>query len=247
MSTRNAGTLRVYDTPADVAKALADLFIASAQAAIGARGTFSVALAGGTTPKATYALLAQAPYADAIDWTKVRIFFGDERCVPPDHDQSNYKMAYTAFIGPLHVPDGHVFRMHGEDDPTIAADAYRIDLVGELGDAPVLDLVMLGMGPDGHTASLFPGSDPLTDDDRLVRAVYSQSQQQWRITLTPHVLNAARTVVFAAEGAGKAATLAAVREGPYDPTTFPSQIITPTTGELIWLVDTAAVGKWLHT
>jgi 6-phosphogluconolactonase len=99
---------------------------------------------------------------------------------------------------------------------------------------------MLGLGPDGHTASLFPGADPLTDDDKLVRAVYSQSQQQWRITLTPAVINAARAIVFAAEGAGKARTLAAVREGPYDPKALPSQIVMPVDGELIWLVDKAA-------
>lgn len=241
--TRNAGTLRVFDTPAEVAAALADLFVDAARAAIAARGRFTVALSGGTTPKATYALLAQAPYTSAIDWESVEVFFGDERCVPPDNEQSNYKMAYEAFIGPLHIPPEHVFRMHGEDDPAQAASAYKVQLCAELGDRPAFDLVMLGMGPDGHTASLFPGADPLAQDDRLVRAVYSKSQAQWRITLTPRVINAARTVVFAAEGAGKKETLAAVREGPYDPVKLPSQIIAPADGELIWLVDRAAAGS----
>ncbi len=233
----------MYDGPAGVATALADLFVLRARDAIAARGAFAVALSGGTTPKATYTLLTQAPYADAVDWNAVQIFFGDERCVPPDHDQSNYKMAFGAFLGPLGIPSNHIHRMHGEDDPAVAAVAYRDVLVAELGAHPRFDLVMLGMGPDGHTASLFPGSDPLTDDAKLVRAVYSESQSQWRITLTPAVLNAARTVAFAVEGAGKAKTLAAVREGPYDPKTYPAQIIMPVDGELIWLVDKAATGS----
>ncbi len=134
---------------------------------------------------ATYAhCSSRTPYATAIDWAKV-FFFGDERCVPPDNDQSNYKMAHDAFLGPLHVPNDNIHRMRGEDDPRTAASQYRVHLCMSCGDAPTLDLVMLGMGPDGHTASLFPGTDPLTDDDALVRAVYSNSQQQWRITLTP--------------------------------------------------------------
>jgi len=238
--TRTPGTLRVFDTPADVARALADLFVDRARDAIAQRGHFAVALAGGSTPKATYTLLAQAPYADAIDWAKVLFFFGDERCVPPDDDQSNYKMADRTMLGPLCIPPEHIHRMAGEDVPEHAAAVYRIDLVATLSPNPHFDLVMLGMGPDGHTASLFPGTDPLSGDEHLVRAVYSQSQQQWRITLTPRVLSGAHTIVFAVEGAGKAQTLAAVREGPYDPEKYPSQIISPVHGELIWLVDAAA-------
>jgi len=239
---REAGSIYVYETPADVAKALADLFIEYAKSAIDGRGRFAVSLSGGTTPKATYTLLAQAPYRDAIDWNAVEIFFGDERCVPPDHDQSNYKMAFNAFIGPLKIPAENVHRMRGEDDPQRAAAEYRAELFDSLGDQPKLDLVMLGMGPDGHTASLFPGEDPRTEEQQKVRAVYSNSQSQWRITLTPLIFNAAQAVVFAVEGAGKTATLAAVREGPFDPVQYPSQIIAPTDGELIWLVDKAAAG-----
>jgi 6-phosphogluconolactonase len=238
--SRNAGTLRVLPSPADVARTLADTFVTAAREAIAARGRFAVSLSGGTTPKAAYALLAQPPFAAAVDWTRVEIFFGDERCVPPDHEQSNYRMATQAFLEPLHIAAANVHRMHGEEDPAHAAQGYRADLVAALGAQPRFDLVLLGMGPDGHTASLFPGSDPLTDDAALVRAVYSQSQSQWRLTLTPRVLNAARAVVFAAEGASKAATLRAVREGPYDPAARPAQIIAPVDGTLTWLVDEAA-------
>jgi len=238
--SRNTGEMLVYETPADVARALADLFIDRARRAIDMRDAFSVSLAGGTTPKAAYQLLAQA--GDALDWGKVQIFFGDERCVPPEHEQSNYKMAHDAFLAAVGIPDSNVYRMRGEDEPRSAARRYRDVLLGALGDHPRLDLVMLGMGPDGHTASLFPGSDPLAENDDLVRAVYSQSQAQWRITLTPQVLCAARTIVFAVEGTGKAATLAAVREGPFEPERYPSQIVSPENGELLWLVDKAAAG-----
>jgi len=240
--TRDAGTLRVFDTPADVAKALAQTFVEHAQAAIATHGRFAVALAGGSTPKIAYALLAQAPFAVAVDWTAVQIFFGDERCVPPDNDQSNFKTANDAFLRAVGVPAENIHRMRGEDEPADAASLYREELIGTLGPTPRFDLVMLGMGPDGHTASLFPGEDPTTDNRELVRAVYSKSQSQWRITLTPAVLNASRAIVFAAEGAAKRETLAKVREGPLDPTTFPSQIIHPTSGSLTWLVDKAIVG-----
>ncbi len=237
-----ASEIRVYPDPAAVAHALAELFVESAKEAIAKRGTFSVALAGGTTPKAAYQLLGAPPLSNALDWSKIRVFFGDERCVPPDDDRSNYKMAHDAFLAPAGVPAANVHRIHGEDDPQAAAEAYREELIAALGERPRFDLVMLGMGNDGHTASLFPGSDPLADDDKLVRAVYSESQQQWRITLTPKAINAARRVVFAVEGAAKAQTLALVREGPRNPAQFPSQIVAPEQGELIWLVDRAVAG-----
>ncbi len=240
---RDEGSLRVYDSPADVASALADLFIAKGNEALAARGRFTVSLAGGTTPKAAYALLGTQPRKIALDWTKTEIFFGDERCVPPDDAQSNYRMAREAFIDAVAIPPDNVHRIKGEIDPADAANAYRDEIVAALGDHPRLDLVLLGMGPDGHTASLFPGNDPTADDEALVRAVYSTSQQQWRVTLTPSLLNAARTIAFAVEGAGKAAMLERVRHGPYEPSTFPSQIIAPREGELLWLVDRAATGS----
>ena len=237
---RAIGDLVVLDKPADVAKALADLFVHCGDDAIAARGRFNVSLAGGATPKAAYELLGTPEYASKLDWSKVEVFFGDERCVPPDNPQSNYKMAKGAFLDRIGIPKANVHRIHGEDDPADAAMAYRSELISRLGEEPRLDLVMLGMGPDGHTASLFPGTDPMEGDEMLARAVYSASQQQWRITLTPRVLNGARTVVFAVEGVGKASMLKQVREGPYDPVKRPSQIIAPRDGRLIWLVDRAA-------
>lgn len=239
MTTRNAGELRVLADASAVAQALAQAFIDAGKNAIASRGVFHVALSGGTTPKAAYTLLGSPANRDALDWSNVHIWFGDERCVPPDSDQSNYKMAREAFLDAVQIPTWQVHRIRGEEDPAKAAEWCRDGLVAALGARPRLDLVMLGMGPDGHTASLFPGSDPMTDSGNLVRAVYSESQQQWRVTFTPDVLNAGRKVVFAVEGATKKDMLAQVREGPYDPVTFPSQIIAPADGELIWLVDKA--------
>jgi 6-phosphogluconolactonase len=238
------GTLLVYETPSDVAKTLADFFIEHAKDAIEARGRFVVALAGGTTPKATYSLFTRAPYCDAIDWDAVQLLFGDERCVPPDNDQSNYKMAYESFIKPMGIADEQVHRMRGEDDPQQAALSYRRVLLDVFGEAPSFDLVMLGMGPDGHTASLFPGEDPLTADEERVRAVYATSHDQWRLTLTPSVLNASFAVAFAVTGADKAAALRAVYDGPRNPTQYPAQIIEPPNeSTFVWLVDKAAAGK----
>jgi 6-phosphogluconolactonase len=238
------GTLFVYETPADVAQALADFFIEHAAKAIDARGSFVVVLSGGSTPKATYALFAQPPYCDAIDWDAVDFFFGDERCVPPDNDDSNYKTAYDAFLGPMRIAPEQIHRMRGEDDPQQAALAYRRELAETLGDAPSFDLVMLGMGPDGHTASLFPGEDPLTDDEQRVRAVYAASKNQWRLTLTPSMLNETLALAFAVTGAEKNAALTAVREGPRNPTKYPAQIIVPPNeSTFVWLVDKAAAGK----
>jgi len=237
------GELRVFDEPSQVAEALADLFVASARDAIAKRGRFAVALAGGTTPKAAYALLASEPRISQVEWPKVAVYFGDERCVPPDDDQSNYKMARDTFLARVPLPAANVFRMHGEDDPPQAAHAYAEQLRATLGEPPRFDLVMLGMGPDAHTASLFPGSDPYADEDRLVRAVYVDKLKACRLTLTPLVLNNARTVAVATEGPSKAQALYDVFTAANDPRERPIQSLAPRDGKLVWLVDRSAAGS----
>jgi 6-phosphogluconolactonase len=234
------GKMIVLADEAALARAVAANFVETAQAAISARGRFDVALSGGSTPRAMYALLAAPPLDGEVDWPAVRFFFGDERCVPPDDAESNYKTANDGLLAPLGIDATHVFRMRGEDDPAVAARAYAYLLRRELGPSPVFDLVLLGMGPDGHTASLFPGTDPLTDDEALVRAPWVTKFSTYRITLTPRVINAARHVAIAAGGAAKAAVLKEVREGPHDPTRHPIQIVAPKAGELTWFVDAAA-------
>jgi len=243
MIERNLGELRVLDSPGELAAALAVAFADDAFEAIQSRGAFFVALAGGTTPKNAYRLLADQPLRSRIDWNRVFIYFGDERCVPPDSAESNYRMAYDALLQAVNLPADHVHRMRGEDDPLAAAREYEQLLIQTMGDLPRFDLVMLGMGTDGHTASLFPGTDPRTDNDRLVRAPYVEKLGAYRITITPRVINNARRVVVAAEGLSKAPAVYAVREGPYDPVVHPIQVVEPRDGRLTWLIDRAAAAE----
>lgn len=236
------GELQICRDAAGVAQAVADLFLAVGQTAICDRGEFNVALSGGNTPRAAYALLGQEPARSSLSWADVHVYFGDERCVPPEDEQSNYRMAQKAFLTSVAIPPANVHRMRGELDPAEAADEYAKLLRTNLGDQPRLDLVLLGLGPDGHTASLFPGTPPDTDNDKLVRAVYAESQAMWRITMTPKVLNAGRVVAFALEGAEKAAIFCAVYEDPIDTTKYPAQIVNPPDGRLLWIADDLACG-----
>ena len=234
------GELHVYPDAATLARAVADLFARTADVAVAQRGAFHVALSGGNTPRATYELLAEEPLRDEIPWSSVFVYFGDERCVPPDDELSNYRMAEEAFLGKVPIPQANVHRIAGEVDPGHAANEYASLLRTDFGNAPQFDLVMLGLGPDGHTASLFPGASLETEAGSLVRAVYAQSQGMWRVTITPAVINSARNVAFAVEGPEKAQILAAVLEGPIDPVKYPAQIVHPSSGRLIWLVDESA-------
>jgi 6-phosphogluconolactonase len=215
--------------------------------ALARHGRFDLALAGGSTPKAAYELLASPRLRGELDWNRVRFFFGDERCVPPDDDQSNFKMARTTLLHPLGIAPSAIFRMRGEDEPRAAAAAYADILRAELElddtDAPVFDLVMLGMGPDGHTASLFPGTDPLEENELLVRAPYVAKFTTFRLTLTPKAIDAAHEIAVATAGDTKTDALAAVLDGPFDPTRYPIQIVRPRHGMLTWLVDDDAAAK----
>ncbi len=235
-------TLEILPDADAVAHAVADLFVDVGRLAMADRGSFRVALSGGNTPRVAYELLADESRAELLSWSDVFVYFGDERCVPPDDEQSNYRMARKAFLDAVPIPPANVHRIRGEINPVAAAADYAQILRTDMGDHPQFDLVLLGLGPDGHTASLFPGTPPETDDDALVRAVYSQSQAMWRVTITPKVINAAHTVAFAVEGVEKTAILATVLEGPRDPTKYPAQIVAPTPGRLLWLADELAAG-----
>ncbi len=243
MIERNLGELRIFPDPDSLAAGVADAFVHDARAAIAERGTFYVALAGGTTPRAANLLLAQQPRAGAVDWKRVHVYFGDERCVPPEDDESNYKMACDTLLSRVPIPEQNIHRIKGEMEPLAAARAYAAELVETMGDLPQFDLMLLGMGADGHTASLFPGTDPLVDNEHLVRAVYVEKLQTYRITVTPLVINSARHVLIATEGLPKAPALYAVRIGPYDPIEHPVQIVAPVHGRLSWYVDAAAAAE----
>jgi 6-phosphogluconolactonase len=242
--------LSVYRDGQHLAEAAARHVARRAREALAARGGFTLALAGGSTPRPVYERLASPPYAGEIDWARTKLFFGDERCVPPWDASSNYAMVRNALLERVRVPEANVHRMRGEDDPQDAARAYEALLRGALGavsigaaPAPALDLVLLGMGENGHTASLFPGTPALGETGRWVVAQYVEGLGTWRLTLTPALLNAARHVTFLVSGAGKARTLQRVLEGPRIPQELPAQIIQPARGELRWMVDAAAAGR----
>jgi 6-phosphogluconolactonase len=236
------GELRVFPDADAVARALAETIVAQGRSAVAERGRYALALAGGETPRAGYALLATPPFRDALPWPAVHVFFGDERCVPPDDPRSNYRMAAEAFLAAVSIPPENVHRIEGERDPEDAARRYARLLCSLLGDPPVFDLLLLGLGSDGHTASLFPGSDPHEGAAELVRAVEDEHAGTRRVTITPPVIEAARLVAFTVTGAEKAAALRAVRSGAYDPLRYPAQVAAARSGPVLWLVDAAAAG-----
>jgi len=236
--------IRVLPDPTALADAAARHVVEQAQAAIDARGVFSIALSGGSTPRELHLRLSSPPLRDQVDWAHMHVFFGDERCVPPDDPQSNYRMADETLLSRVPIPAEHVHRMHGELPPEEAATQYETDLKAFFGnDPPRLDLILLGMGDNGHTASLFPGLRAVHEQQRWVVAEYVSEVGMWRLTLTPAVLNLAREAVFLVAGAAKGSMLQQVLEGPFAPDERPAQIVRPTPGEVIWLVDAAAAEK----
>ena len=225
----------------------AEEFCAHATGALARQPAFRVALAGGGTPRRLYELLAGAPFRSAVAWDRVEFFWGDERCLPHDHPESNVRMAREALLGPLAVPAAHVHPVDTTRDATAAARAYQIEIarvfaVPPDGPPPAFDLVLLGLGPDAHTASLFPGHAAEREARAWVVDVHDAPKPPpERVTLTPAIINRARAVLFLVADAGKAGALAAVLEGPPDPDRYPAQAIRPA-GTLRWLVDRAAAG-----
>lgn len=223
-------------------------FAEAARVAIAARGRFTVALSGGSTPKALFGVLAAPPYREEINWAGVHLFWGDERCVPPTDEQSNYRMTRETLLTKVPIPAAQIHRIPAEDpDHERAALAYATILRQSFtladGEFPTFDLIQLGLGPEGHTASLFPGSPALAANKALVAAPYVEKLAAYRITLTPPTINAAREVQFLVAGAGKAEIVGRILHAPYDPNEFPAQIIAPSPGKLVWLLDEAAAAQ----
>jgi 6-phosphogluconolactonase len=244
-STHDPHDVQVFDDAEAVTRAAADLFARLSREAVEQRGAFSVALSGGTTPRSVYELLASEEYRADVPWPKVHVFFGDERAVPPDHAESNYRMASEALLSRVPVPPENVHRIDGLGDAAANASDYESVMRGFFGDAewPRFDLVLLGMGDDGHTASLFPNTAALEESRAWVASNWVEKLGAWRITLTAPAINAARRVVFLVTGASKAERLREVLKGPHDPTRLPSQMIRPRDGSLSWYVDRAAAAK----
>jgi 6-phosphogluconolactonase len=243
--------ITVYPDSESLIRGAADFIAHQASQAIKARGRFTLALSGGSTPQPVYARLATPEYRDRIDWPRVQVFFGDERGVPPDDPQSNYHMVKAALFDQVRLPAANIHRILGEEAPEQAAADYAATLQRTFGgDAAAggpppegFDLILLGMGDNGHTASLFPGQAALTETRRWVMALYVEVAGLWRVTLTPVIINAARKAAFLVSGAQKAGMLHRVLEGPWQPVVLPSQIVKPTSGELHWLVDAPAAAR----
>jgi 6-phosphogluconolactonase len=234
----------VAEDPSALAEAAAQAIVEVATEAVNMRGRFTVALAGGITPRATYERLAQPPLRDRMAWEHTWVFFGDERGVGPDHPESNYRMANQSLLSKVPIPAQQVARIRGEaDDPEAAATEYARHL-GEVfeskrGELPRFDLVLLGMGVDGHTGSLFPGSPVLKEVFRPVAAVHAAAASiPQRFTFTFPVINAAALVMFLVAGAEKAKVLKAVLGEPT--TSLPAAMVRPTNGRLVWLLDRPA-------
>ena len=242
-------TYATWPTPQLVAAGAAQLFTDSAQHAVATRGIARIAISGGTTPKAMFTLLADPaqPFRDQIDWQKLQLFWVDERCVAPTDPESNFRMTKEALLSKVPLPPEDVFRMEGELDPEEAASRYESTLRNTLrlegAESPAFDLVLLGMGDDGHTASLFPHTQALHEIGRLVVANHVPQKETWRITLTWPVINQGREVAFLIEGAAKTDVLAEVLTGPYEPERLPSQLIRPANGKLRFLLDDIAAAK----
>ena len=235
-----------------LSRTAADMIIGKIKEVLAHQEKFSLALAGGSTPKGLYSLLAESPeYCDHIPWQRIHFFWGDERHVPPDHAESNFHMASEAMLSKLPVPAENIHRVQAElPDAAKAASDYEQELKRfvrlDTQKLPRLDCVLLGMGPDGHTASLFPGTKALQEKRRLVVSNWVGKFNAHRITMTLPVLNNAAMVIFMISGKNKAEVLKDILEGEYRPELLPAQLIRPVHGRLAWLVDKAAAARLAH-
>ncbi|HEX8336533.1 MAG TPA: 6-phosphogluconolactonase [Pyrinomonadaceae bacterium] len=237
--------VHAYETAEQVAWAAAWRILEQSNESIRGRGRFTIALSGGNTPRRVYEMLTDERLSPHVDWPNVHVFFGDERMVPPDHSESNYRMAREALLSRVPIPPENVHRIEGVGDAVANASAYESEMRGLFGEVewPRLDHVLLGMGDDGHTASLFPGTEALGETRLWVAPNWVEKLGAWRVTLTAPVINAARRVTFLVTGAGKAARLREVLKGERDPARLPSQLIRPPDGTLEWFVDREAASS----
>ena len=230
--------IRIYSDSEALSRAAAELFTAEARQAVQTRGRFMVALAGGSTPRRTYELLAREPFREMVPWQQMHIFWGDERCVPADDQRNNALMARKALLDHVPVPPGQVHPMACNRSPLEAAAEYEALLRGFFPNGlPRFDLVLLGLGENGHTASLFPGTPVLEEQQRWVAEVYLAEEGLHRLTLTAGAINQAALVIFLVSGSGKAPMLREVLEEARNPRSIPARLIKPVDGELLWLAD----------
>ena len=231
----------------DLSREAAEFFVATANEAIDRGGRFTVSLSGGSTPKALYQLLATDEFGDAVDWTRVYFFLGDERFVPIGSTESNFRMVNESLFRPLHIPDSNVFRWRTELDSAEVTAADYDTLIAEFfelssGELPHFDLTLLGLGEDGHTASLFPGTPALENTDRLAVEHWVDKLNMYRLTMTFPVINNSAICAFLAAGEAKAKVVAAIQQG-HSAASYPAARVAPVKGELYWLLDEAAASE----
>ena len=252
-SKRKGPVVRVLADPETVARAAAGEFVRLARKPHAKGQAFRVALSGGSTPRRTYEILAEAPFRDMVDWKRVHFFWGDERCVPPDHSDSNYRMALEALLSRVPASPARIHRIEAErTDADAAAREYQHEVTRIFGSTenaptPVFDLILLGLGPDGHTASLFPRTAALREVERWVVANFVPELGARRMTFTYPLLNRAAHLLFVSTGVEKSAILAEVLEGPEDPERLPAQGVKPSSGTLTWIVDGGAASGLRRT
>ena len=233
--------LHVYKNPDELSHAVADWIAKSISDTLKRQDRFTIALSGGSTPKALHKLLAASPYKEEIDWSKLHVFWGDERAVPFSDDRNNAKMAFETLLNFVPIPPYHIHVMRTDIAPEQSAVEYEAILHMYFDNtATSFDLVLLGMGDDGHTLSLFPGTDAVHEERAWTIAYFLKAQDMYRITLTKTIVNRSARIAFLTTGTGKAHALKEVQQGAYNPDLYPSQEIKPVKGELHWFVDEAA-------
>lgn len=236
--------VRVFKDSNELSAAAADLFVQAAKEAIADKGTFTVALTGGSSPIKLHQLLATPAYSEAIDWANVYVFWGDERWVPMDDERSNAKMAFETLLNFVPIPSAQINPMYSADNsPEEYAAIYEQTIRNQVDRDGVFDLILLGMGDDGHTASLFPGTAVLKEENKWVAAYYLEPQQMHRITLTAPLINRAKKLVVMTFGEKKTHALHEVLEGEHNPELYPSQLLKPVNGELLFMVDEIAASQ----
>lgn len=245
MTPESPADIRVFPDPETLSLAAAKLFVTLSREAVASRGKFPVALSGGSTPEKFYALLAAEPYRDIIDWRNVHVFWADERCVPEDDPESNFKLAYDMFLSKVPVPGANVHRVKGELGPARASGEYEAELRRFFGppETPSFDFIVLGAGEDGHTASLFPGSSSVAEKAALAVPVYPGAAKLDRVTLTLPVLNNAGHVLFLVTGRAKADIVAKILGPGKNKERYPAGLVRPVRGRLSWFLDKEAAAK----
>ncbi len=230
--------IKIFNDQRAASKAMAENFLSIAKEAVAVRNRFTVALTGGNSPKILYENLRSAPYRQRVPWKNCYIFWGDERAVPFSDERNNARMGFEKLLNHVPVPPGQIYRVNGDIAPEKSADEYEKILNRHFGEQePSFDLILLGMGADGHTASIFPESEAVHEKSRLVTTGYNKKRDTHRITFTAPLINKARHIFFAVFGDEKAETLKLVLEGDYNPEKLPAQLVNPRQGDITWFLD----------